>query len=140
MGVMSQPTADDPTVSRELERLPSEVWEQLTSPDGFEHWMGPGSTIDPEPGGELIAADPESGVPRIGRMLDVEPGRRLHWVWRPLGDDPDGDGSTEVIVELEPTEEPVPTTIITVTERPSTLTVDPAGIRASAAMAAVCSR
>ena len=43
---MSQPIADGPTVSRELERPPAEVWTQLTSPDGFEHWMGPGSTID----------------------------------------------------------------------------------------------
>ncbi len=91
--------------------------------------MGPGSTIDPQPGGPLIAADPESGQPKTGRVLEVVPERRLHWVWRRLGDDSVGR-ATEVIIELEPTEyvdhddgPTPPGTVITVIERPTPLTV-----------------
>ncbi len=139
LGGMSQPIADDPTVSRVLERPPAEVWKQLTSPDGFEHWMGPGSTIEPEPDGQLIAADPESGEPKTGRVLEIEPDHVLRWVWRPLGDDPKTSKTTEVLVELEPTENPMPGTatpgtVITVTERPSTLVVSPVGVLASTAV------
>lgn len=132
---MSRPVADDPTVRRELDRSPAEVWEQLTSRKGFEHWMGPGSTIEPEPGGRLIAADPESGVPKTGCVLDADPERRLRWVWRPLGADPAGEGSTEVLVELEPSKQDSERTgtVITVVERPTTLTVQPLGVPTAAA-------
>ena len=138
---MSYPTAD-PTETRQLNRPPEEIWEQLTSPDGFEQWMGPGSTIDPEPGGELIAADPESGEPKVGRVLEVDPIRRLRWAWRPLGEDPDEGEATEVLVDLEPTTTPLPGsrnpgTIITVTERPSTHVVGPVAAWASASTPAV---
>jgi len=127
---MSQPVANGPAVSREIDRPPIEVWKQLTSPDGFEQWMGPGSTIEPEPGGELIAADPESGVPKVGRVLDVDPERHLHWAWRPLGNKPTEGETTEVLVELEPADLPGSTTIVTVTEQPSTFVVGSLGARA----------
>ncbi len=128
---MSHRATDDPTVHRHLARPPAEVWEQLTSREGFEHWMGTGSTIEPEPGGQLVAADPESGVPKTGRVLEVDPERRLRWAWRPLGDDPDEGGATEVLVELEPLPADVGdesdglggNTLITVVERPTTLAV-----------------
>lgn len=138
---MSQPVADGPTVRRELNRPPAEVWEQLTSPEGFEHWMGPGSTIEAEPDGELIVADPESGLPRIGRVIDVEPERRLQWVWRPLGDDPESGRATEVLIELRPDETgpgPEPGTLITVVERPTTRTVRPMGLPTAMAASVGC--
>ncbi len=118
-------------VARRLERDVDELWEQLTSPEGFEQWMGPGSSIDAKPDGELIAADPESGEPKIGRVLEVEPGRRLSWVWRPLGD----ETTTEVVVVVEPGQSgdhpsTRPGTLITVTERPTSLSVT--GVRAQA--------
>lgn len=138
-----QPIAEGPTVRRHVERSPADVWEQLTSREGFEHWMGPGSTIDPRPGGELIAADPESGEPKVGQVIDVEHECRLRWAWRPLGDSPDEDGTTEVIVEIEPSGAPIPGhrmpgTVITVTEAPSTFTVNPVGAWASAPVGCSC--
>lgn len=135
---MSQPVSDESSIVRELNRSPAEVWHELTSAEGFERWMGPGSTIEPEPDGDLIAADPESGVPRIGTVIDVDPGRRLQWVWRPLGGDPDSDGATEVLVELEPTTHPLPRTNITVTEWPSTRIIDPLDARAMVAAGCSC--
>ena len=108
-------------VTRRLSRHPDDVWEHLTGDEGFEDWMGNGSTIEAQPGGRLIAADPESGQAKIGQVLEVEPGRRLHWVWRPLGEN---DPTTEVIVTIEPDpDEPPCRTLITVTEQPSTLGV-----------------
>ena len=138
-----EPIAQGPTIRRHVERPPAEVWEQLTSREGFEHWMGPGSTIDPRPDGQLIAADAESGEPKVGRVIDVEPERRLRWAWRPLGDDPGEGRTTEVLVELEPADEPIPGdrmtgTVITVTETPSTFTVNPVGAWASAAVGCSC--
>lgn len=121
------------TISRHFDCDPDDVWDRLTSGPGFEHWMGLGSTIDATPDGELIAADPESGVPKIGRVLRAEPGRLLHWVWRPLGVDPTpADGTTEVLIEIEPAAEEDDGTVLTVTEGPSTIDV-PAACTAQAA-------
>lgn len=114
----SDPAGTSTEVARHLDRDVDELWEQLTSPEGFEHWMGSGSTIEAVPGGGLIAADPESGEPKIGRVLEVDPGQKLRWVWRPLG----GDTTTEVTVVVE-VDDGEPGTFITVTERPTSLSV-----------------
>ncbi len=88
--------------------------------------MGPGSTIDVQPGGRLTAADVESGDPKTGRVLEVDPGERLRWAWRPLGSP---DGVSEVEIELIPgIDDGVEDgqgggTEIVVTERPSTFAV-----------------
>jgi len=129
-GPMDDRTA---TTSRRMTRDPQDVWRRLTSPEGFEKWMGPGSIIEPEPGGQLVAADPESGRPKTGRVLEVRLGWAIRWIWRPLGEP---GPVTEVEVELEPDDlkpvedsvgDPVRPdtsgTLVTVTERPPHLAV-----------------
>ncbi len=111
------------TTRRHLPWDPGHVWGRLTGPEGFEKWMGPGSSIDPRPGGLLIAADVESGEPKIGQVLEVDPEERLLWAWRPLGSL--GDVS-EVEVELQPgssQQDDEPSTEIVVTERPTTVPI-----------------
>jgi uncharacterized protein YndB with AHSA1/START domain len=69
------------------------VWRLLTDDGGLATWMGEGSTIDARPGGALWVADVETGRPRWGRVLDVDPGRELAVRWWPEGADEHGEGS-----------------------------------------------
>ncbi len=109
------------TTRRCLPQDPDCVWDRLTSPDGFERWMGAGSTIDARPGGRLTAADVESHDPKTGQVLEVDPGERLLWAWRSLGS---LDEVSEVEIELRPGGAGHPEgTEVVVTERPSTVAV-----------------
>ncbi len=121
---ISRPT---PSAKRQILSTPSDVWIELTSPEGFEQWMGEGSTIDVSEGGLLIAVDVESGQPKIGVVTEIDPGRSLRWVWRPLGEPEGPTPPTEVAIELVPL--PVDDghlhTLITVIEQPSMRRVPP---------------
>lgn len=109
------PTAPAPTSRTELPATPAEVWEALTSPTGVEQWLGEGSELLPVEGAALDVADVETGIRKHGRVDDVEPGRRLGYVWWPAdGDDP-GTAATRVAIELVPHEGG---TTLVVTETP----------------------
>lgn len=74
------------------------VWEALTSPDGVESWLGEGSRLEPREGTDLDVADVETGVRRVGRVDEVDPGRRLGFVWWPDGDDPSAGHRVDVVL------------------------------------------
>ncbi len=100
--------------SHDVDSPPREVWRTMTEPEPFRRWMGPGSTIQPVPGGPLTVSDPASGEPKVGRVTEVRPCEFMSWIWRPLGSEP--DETTSVEVELVPIPDG---TRITVTEAPS---------------------
>jgi uncharacterized protein YndB with AHSA1/START domain len=81
---------------------PATIFRYFTDPARFARWMGQGSALDPEPGGRLRVGYPTGRV-AAGRVVAVEPDRRIVFTW---GYEGDGQavpaGSSTVEVTLEP--------------------------------------
>jgi|ERR1700682_5925561 len=60
--------------------LPETVWRFLATDQGWSAWWGPGSHIDPHPGGAMHVQR-ANGNTADGRVLEIEPGRRLVISW-----------------------------------------------------------
>lgn len=71
------------TVSVDIEADLDRVWDALVSDGGLNPWMGEGATLDPKPGGALAFPDPAGGRLREGKVVEVDPGRQLSYVWWP---------------------------------------------------------
>ena len=97
------PVDDSPTAQASLDvgADAETVWRALVTDDGLSEWMGPGSHIDPSPGGRIDVPDVATGIPREGRITDVEPGERIGFDWWPR-ERP--DDRTAVEIALEPTD------------------------------------
>ncbi|WP_195210540.1 SRPBCC family protein [Actinomarinicola tropica] len=102
----------------DLDADPDLVWEALTSPDGVASWLGEGSHLVPESGAALDVADVETGVRKVGRVEQVDPGRRLTFVWWPEGDDPDTGHRVDVVLTPSGHGGGDGTTTLTITEAP----------------------
>ena len=84
-----------------LDATPDRVWEALTDPDGAATWLGDGTVLEPVEGGRIDTPDPESGVPRTGRVNEAVPGARLSYTWWPT--DPDSPvPASRVTIDLIP--------------------------------------
>lgn len=93
---------DQVTLDREFDADPDDVWEALTTDEGFSSWSGAGSAIDPRPGGPVSTPDDATGRERIGAVESVEDGRRLRYRWWPV-DDPDAVSTVDIeITPLSP--------------------------------------
>ena len=92
---------DERTIDHEhlIEATPDTVWEALTSEDGLDDWLGPGTEVDLVPGGEIATPDIVSDRPRRGRVDDVDPQRRFAFTWWPAEDEAD---RSNVVITLEP--------------------------------------
>jgi uncharacterized protein YndB with AHSA1/START domain len=81
---------------------PATIFRYFTDPDRFARWMGRSSVLDPTPGGRLAVAYP-TGQVAGGRVVAVEPDRRIVFTW---GYEGDGQavpaGSSTVEITLEP--------------------------------------
>lgn len=61
--------------------LPSDVvWSFLSGPEGLVLWLGPGATLEGEPGSAYETAD---GT--VGEVRSYRPGDRIRITWRPVG-------------------------------------------------------
>ena len=90
---------------------PDELWRTLTDPAEVGWWLGESVDWDFVLGGDVRVLDDE-GDERLGRIEEIDEGRRLRFVWWPAGD----DGSvSEVTYVVEPDEDG---SLLTVTERP----------------------
>lgn len=85
--------------SIEVEAPPAEVWELLVDDEERAGWFGGDTTLTPTPGGDADFTEPD-GTRRRGTVEEVDPDRRLSWVWWPDGDE---DGASRVRVDLTPT-------------------------------------
>lgn len=83
------------------------AWRLVGTEEGLARWLGGDVELDPSAGAALRVTD-DDGVERVGRVVDVETGRRLAFEW--AGDDgaastvsftleDDGDGSRVTVVE-----------------------------------------
>lgn len=89
-----RPASNDEVVSSiDIDRSIDDVWWAIVEPSKLSRWMGPGSRIQPWPGGELRVPDIATGIPRRGRISSVEPRRRIEFVWWPEPSDRDDDSA-----------------------------------------------
>src|SRR5262245_57205371 len=58
-----------------IEADPGRVFEYFTEPDALAKWMGGRAVLVPRPGGEFRLYI--SGVPVVGRYVEVDPPRRV---------------------------------------------------------------
>jgi uncharacterized protein YndB with AHSA1/START domain len=58
---------------------PERVFEYFTRPEAVVTWMGGRAELDPRPGGEFRLYI--SGVPVVGRYVEVDPPRRVVITW-----------------------------------------------------------
>jgi uncharacterized protein YndB with AHSA1/START domain len=114
-----------PSVRREivLPVEPERAWELITEPDELEGWLADEVELEPEEGGEVHVRF-DDGEERWGTVVEVEPERRLAFVW--------GDSRVEWV--LEPVEEG---TRLVVVERSLSPVVGPR-LAALQAQAALC--
>jgi uncharacterized protein YndB with AHSA1/START domain len=72
-------TTDPYRGSVHIEAPPERVFEMFTKPEQILRWMGVRAVLDPRPGGEFRLYI--SGVPVVGRYLEVDPPRRVVISW-----------------------------------------------------------
>jgi uncharacterized protein YndB with AHSA1/START domain len=89
---------------------PSEAFELVTRPARLRRWLIVAGTIDLRVGGEvhLVVAP---GAHAVGRVTEIEAGRRFAYTHGWVGDDEMPPGSTSVEVLLEPEDEGTRVTI-----------------------------
>lgn len=83
------PSNDAPTEatsSIDLDHSVGEVWAALVDPACLSEWMGPGSSIEPWPGGDVAVADIATGQPKRGRITEIVPERSINLDWWPADD------------------------------------------------------
>ena len=85
----------------DLDHPTEAVWRALVDPVRLGRWMGPGSGIEPWPGGRVTVDDPATGTPRRGRVTKVDEGRQLDLEWWPE-DDPDGRTDVSFVLAERP--------------------------------------
>lgn len=83
------------------------AWDLVGTEAGLARWLGGEVRLDPSAGAALAVRD-DDGVERVGRVVEVDAGRRLTFEW--AGDDgaastvtftvtDDGEGSRVTVVE-----------------------------------------
>lgn len=96
------------TTDVDISRPADDVWSTIVNEPGS--WLGPGSSIDPVTGGDVVVNDVVTDVWRRGVVRSARPGEMLEIDWWP-SDDPDDTSS--VTIELTPS---ATGTRVTVTE------------------------
>lgn len=80
---------------------PETVFTFFTQSAEWASWWGPGSTIDPRPGGRLLIRHP-NGVEVLGEVLDVRAPERIVFTYGFASGTPIPPGSSRVTIRLEP--------------------------------------
>jgi uncharacterized protein YndB with AHSA1/START domain len=93
-------TVEPIVVERRVAVPPEAVWQYLTDGDLWRRWQGAAVTIEAQPGGAFTMRMGD-GREAAGRIVDVQPNRRLTFTWG-WTDEPDTlpPGSTTVEIEL----------------------------------------
>jgi len=84
----------------ELEAPPEDVWDELTDAERLGAWLGAAVDLAVEPGGTGTVSFP-GGEMRRARVVDVEEGRRVSFLWWPVA--PAVGRPTHVTITIEPT-------------------------------------
>lgn len=84
-----------------IHATPETVYRFFTDTNRWAKWWGAGSTIEPKPGGELYVRHP-GGVESAGKVLEVDPPKRLVFTYGFVSGQPIPAGGSRVTILLEP--------------------------------------
>ncbi len=88
-------------LERVLDTNAEETFALLTEPDRLRRWLAVSASVDLRVGGEYrMLCVP--GHAAVGRITEIDPGKRVVYSWGWHGDDEVPPGSTSLIIELEP--------------------------------------
>jgi uncharacterized protein YndB with AHSA1/START domain len=77
------------------------VFRYFTDSQRWASWWGPGSTIEPRPGGRVFIRHPNA-VEVSGQVLEIDPPRRIVYTIGLGAGHPQSDGGSRVTIELAP--------------------------------------
>ena len=77
------------------------VFRFFQDSDRFARWWGPGSTIDPRPGGKVYIRHP-NGIETVGEVLEIDPPGRIVFTYGFPSGNPMPPGASRVTIRLTP--------------------------------------
>src|SRR5581483_841885 len=101
---MELPHRLDRTVN--IQAAPETVFRYFQESPSWARWWGPGSTIDPRPGGKVYIRHP-NGVETVGEVVEVEAPKRIVFTYGYASGSPIPPGGSLVTITLEPVEQGV---------------------------------
>jgi len=84
-----------------IQAAPATVFRFFQDSDRFARWWGPGSTIDPRPGGRIYIRHP-TGVETVGEVVEIDPPGRIVFTYGFVSGNPIPPGASLVTITLEP--------------------------------------
>jgi uncharacterized protein YndB with AHSA1/START domain len=96
---MNLPHRLDRTVT--IQADPETVFRFFQDSDRFARWWGPGSTIDPRPGGRVYIRHP-NGIETVGEVLEIDAPDRIVFTYGYASGNPIPPGASRVTIRLTP--------------------------------------
>jgi len=84
-----------------IHATPETVFRFFTDSARFASWWGPGSTIDPQPGGRVHIKHP-GGAESLGEIVEMQAPQRIVFTYGFASGKPIPPGSSRVTIRLEP--------------------------------------
>jgi uncharacterized protein YndB with AHSA1/START domain len=84
-----------------IQAAPETVFRFFQDTARWARWWGPGSTIDPRPGGKVYIRHP-NGIETVGEVLEIEPPERLVFTYGYASGNPIPPGGSRVTIRLAP--------------------------------------
>lgn len=84
-----------------IQAPPETVFRFFQDSVRWAKWWGPGSTIDPKPGGAIYIRHPD-GTESAGKVVELDPPNRLQFTYGFVSGKPFAPGASRVTIQLEP--------------------------------------
>ena len=84
-----------------IQAAPETVFRFFQESPKWASWWGPGSTIDPQPGGKVYIRHP-GGIETLGEILAIDPPQRLVFTYGFATGNPIPPGASRVTITLRP--------------------------------------
>jgi len=84
-----------------IRATPQTVFRFFTDSARWASWWGPGSTIDPQPGGKVYIRHP-NGIESLGEVVELSSPHRIVFTYGFASGKPIPPGSSRVTIRLEP--------------------------------------
>jgi len=84
-----------------IQAVPETVFRFFQESPKWASWWGPGSTIDPVPGGKVYIRHP-NGIETIGEVVEILPPERIVFTYGYAGGTPIPPGASRVTIRLRP--------------------------------------
>jgi uncharacterized protein YndB with AHSA1/START domain len=84
-----------------IQAEPDTVFRFFQESPRWARWWGPGSTIDPRPGGKVYIRHP-NGIETVGEVLELDPPYRIVFTYGYASGNPIPPGASRVTIRLSP--------------------------------------